>query len=523
MSRRTVCKLELLASDCHYNANETEITITAEHQKVQICFHDPKTLLIKGNCPAELIVTQNAQGWGYDYAYKVDREQPLYILNLNRCNRKYIVQCLQGSISIQQNWEVETSSDCKLLVSPTSGGFLLALREMDTDRDIVPVELDYDVALASMRQNFEDFYSGFSHITDESDLKRLAIYVLWSSIVAPSGKLKREAMYMSKNYMTSVWSWDHCFNAVALGKAHAHLAMEQFLIMFDTQDEAGMMADFVCDEGAVYNFCKPPVHGMMLSIILQCHDYPKDVLQEIYIKLEKWTNFWLKYRMSGGLFEYHHGNDCGWDNSSVFAMGPLVKSPDAIAFLVLQAEMLSQLAAKLDNHDGRKYWERMSQELMEKLGLLYNENGFYALGEDNRRITCDSLLLYLPIVLGQRLPDYMQASLLQGLQRFETVFGYATEALGSNAYIPDGYWRGPIWAPSAMIISEGLHALGEAELAFSLMSKFVMLIKNGGFAENFDAISGAGLRDNSYTWTASVYLYFLEKLQTMKEADLNEV
>ena len=29
---------------------------------------------------------------------------------------------------------------------------------------------------------------------------------------------------------------------------------------------------------------------------------------------------------------------------------------------------------------------------------------------------------------------------------------------------------------------------------------------SSGFAENFDAVTGEGLRDRSYTWTASVFL-----------------
>ena len=30
--------------------------------------------------------------------------------------------------------------------------------------------------------------------------------------------------------------------------------------------------------------------------------------------------------------------------------------------------------------------------------------------------------------------------------------------------------------------------------------------RRSGFAENFDALTGAGLRDRAYTWTAAVYL-----------------
>jgi hypothetical protein len=34
------------------------------------------------------------------------------------------------------------------------------------------------------------------------------------------------------------------------------------------------------------------------------------------------------------------------------------------------------------------------------------------------------------------------------------------------------------------------------------------LCEKSGFAENFDAETGTGLRDRAYTWTASSYLIF---------------
>jgi len=69
-----------------------------------------------------------------------------------------------------------------------------------------------------------------------------------------------------------------------------------------------------------------------------------------------------------------------------------------------------------------------------------------------------------------------------------------------------------------MLIAEGLLALGEYKKATALMKNFIKLVEGGGFAENYDAITGTGLRDKSYTWTASMYLYFLDKLQTLKES-----
>ena len=57
-----------------------------------------------------------------------------------------------------------------------------------------------------------------------------------------------------------------------------------------------------------------------------------------------------------------------------------------------------------------------------------------------------------------------------------------------------------------MIIEAGLRAAGEIALADEVSDRFRRLCERSGFAENFDALTGEGLRDRAYTWTASVYL-----------------
>jgi hypothetical protein len=47
---------------------------------------------------------------------------------------------------------------------------------------------------------------------------------------------------------------------------------------------------------------------------------------------------------------------------------------------------------------------------------------------------------------------------------------------------------------------------GFPHLAGEISGRFRALCERSGFAENFDALTGAGLRDRAYTWTASAYL-----------------
>src|SRR5208282_1362720 len=117
-----------------------------------------------------------------------------------------------------------------------------------------------------------------------------------------------------------------------------------------------------------------------------------------------------------------------------------------------------------------------------------------------------SLLLLLPLVLGQRLGETRCQQLVARLERdFLTRHGPATEMPQSPLYQSDGYWRGPIWAPSTYLMVDALRSAGQQQLARRIAGSFCdMVAKAGGHYENYDALTGKGLRDQGYTWTASV-------------------
>jgi glycogen debranching enzyme len=112
----------------------------------------------------------------------------------------------------------------------------------------------------------------------------------------------------------------------------------------------------------------------------------------------------------------------------------------------------------------------------------------------------------MPIVLGERLPRDVSDVLAERITSHLTPYGLATEHPDSPYYESDGYWRGPIWAPSTVLIEDGLRRAGHIDLADEISRRFRALCEEFGFAENFDALTGVGLRDRAYTWTASCYL-----------------
>jgi hypothetical protein len=55
------------------------------------------------------------------------------------------------------------------------------------------------------------------------------------------------------------------------------------------------------------------------------------------------------------------------------------------------------------------------------------------------------------------------------------------------------------------MIVDGLESPGEIEFARQLKLRYCGMAARSGFAENYHAASGAGLRDGSYTRSASVF------------------
>lgn len=344
----------------------------------------------------------------------------------------------------------------------------------------------------------------------------MALYVNWSCIVSPRDNMTRNGMLMSKNWMHSVWSWDNCFNALAIGETDPKLAWEQIQLMFDRQYPTGAFPDALTDHDNVWTFNKPPIYGIILQKLMDMKTITPAMIPDIYDHISRFTNFWFTYRdmNKNGIPEYFHGNDSGWDNATVFDAGFPAESADLSSFLVLQMDFLSNLATKLGKTKEAEAWKQKSDKLLQlMLSNLWVNNRFVARNILNGKANenSQSLIAYIPIILGKKLPDGYSKMIISGLKNkgHLTQYGLATENPSSSLYASDSYWRGPVWAPSTYIIVEGLKQCGEYCLAHKIAEQFCDLCVKSGFAENFDALTGQPLRDPAYTWTSSVFLIFL--------------
>ncbi|WP_216587576.1 amylo-alpha-1,6-glucosidase [Streptomyces brasiliscabiei] len=428
--------------------------------------------------------------------------------------RRYRVTLLSGSLADTTGAQALGRSDRGVTVTgPADGHWEIAIEELDTARPPYAPPAPFDTVVAAARGAFADFADAVAPWRSAATpAAELAAYVVWSATVAAKGLLTRPGVLMSKHWMDKVWSWDHCFNALALAEGSPELAWHQYHLPFDHQDESGALPDSVTHSEVLHNFVKPPVHGWALGRLRRTMTTPVDraALTETYERLERWTGFWLTARRApcADLPHYQHGNDSGWDNATTFDPERVVVTADLAALLVLQLHELAVLAQELDRSEEARRWTRTAGEIQAALlDQLWTGDRFVARSAATGETWGSaSLLDLMPIVLGEHLPAEVGSALADRIEAHLTPHGLATELPTSPHYLADGYWRGPIWAPATVLVEDGLRRAGHRRLADDISARFRALCETHGFAENFDALTGTGLRDRAYTWTASSYL-----------------
>ncbi|MDF2680945.1 MAG: hypothetical protein K0R47_2135 [Brevibacillus sp.] len=494
------------------NATPTKVRLDGEEGFVEFCMPDPKVLRVRGEGAGLRLTLQNGP---YDYAIPAGDSN--WEVNSFAREVRFKLVPLAGTLAMDAPWE---GTKCGHVVAdffpdPESGKMEGAVEEYVTVCPQREYDCDFATAHNRVKGGYQTWLAQTLSVPEPyMEARELAAYITWSCVVEAEGYLPRPAMYMSKNWMTNVWSWDHCFNAMALIKDNPRLAWDQFLLFFDRQDGSGTLPDFMNDRHALWNCCKPPIHGWTLKWMRKRSDaIGEEQLREVYEPLARWTMWWFRHRDDDGdgIPQYNHGNDSGWDNSTAFHAGVPLESPDLCAYLIIQLDELADIAGSLGKPEEAIQWQAMADATLEKMmEHFWTGERFVARRSGSHDpVEADTLLMFMPILLGKRLPQGIRNRLINGLKeegRFLTNNGLATENVASPFYVSDGYWRGPIWAPSTMLLADGLLVSGEPAFAAELARRFCSMAAANGMAENFDAQSGRGLRDRAFTWTSSVFL-----------------
>ncbi|BBH69186.1 hypothetical protein ACTI_58710 [Actinoplanes sp. OR16] len=503
--------LRFVVADARVTVTPAVLSWQAAGGRIDLVYQSADTIRLRGDGLGIRVAAaaSTLTPFSGTYLYR-DPADGSFVFTSYETGRRYRLTVLTGS-PVARGLELLGSGD-RHVDLPGGPAWEIAIEEYAAARAPFSSPVPFAEVVSAARDAFDSFVDAVAPWRGgQTPAAELAAYVIWSATVSPGGFVTRPAVLMSKHWMDKVWSWDHCFNAIALAAGEPALAWDQFLLPFDHQDPAGALPDSVTHSEVLYNFVKPPIHGWAFGLLRRrLGPLPAGRLTEAYDRMAAQARFWLDHRRVPGdaLPYYQHGNDSGWDNATTFDAGRLLQTADLAAFLVLHLRELSVLAAELGlDHD----WETAAAELEKNLfARLWDGGRFVALRPGSPSSASSSLLALMPMVLGDTLPPEVRDHLVAGLREHLTDQGLATEPVASPHYVADGYWRGPIWAPSTVLIEDGLRRAGETALADEVSARFRALCERSGFAENFDAVTGRGLRDRAYTWTAACYLILAE-------------
>lgn len=507
--------------DIIYSQTPCSYTLKSGSDTVAFCFENTDILRIIGNSKA----------------FSISYKKPVELVPVNDHqfriminNNRMVLSLLKGRLTIQRedlgiikrfHNPVIPKKNINFLIQPDENGIF----EVALERYVIEYKShDYNTSfedIISIRKNeSENWVQAFRETNAKFDSSMYdAACMSWMSIIAPQGHHKREAMMISKTWMNGIWSWDHCFNAIAMMYYHPDEAWNNLMCVFDSQDESGALPDAVYVNDLQWGHLKQPIHGWTLGKMMEINPeyFDKDKLQDIYPKLEKWTNFWLEYRDDdkNGIVQINHGND-NFDHLPLYDMGFPVEDPHVNMMLAFQMKVLSDIAGKLGETEKSVSWLNKSESLMQLIikrswdgrKFLYKKSGTEEYIDESI-----SVLHYTLLMMGEDLPLKIRETLISGFKNsgLTSTYGILTESKNSPFFDEETYTRGCIWPPLNLFIIEGLWECGEKELARELASRFINTMENNGFAERFAAFTGNPLSDPSYTWTSSIYLILKEK------------
>lgn len=465
----------------------TELIFRTVYGEIRLCFASDKMLYIKGNGGLSLRLERDMQT--HEMMKKRGNAGAWEQVSHAMGTLLYVPH--KGTISMQADWDYDTLSTPRVradVLPDENGEFLLSVEESLYGAVLHEDYPDYAEALADVTKDWTEFCASFPALKGElAEMRERALWTEWSFLVSPSFRLKYPSIFMTGTAMASAWQMVQ--NAVAM---QDNIPLRNGLLMnlLDETGPLGQFPDSVDDFRAHTQGIKPPIQGWGLKWIMKRHDLKAEIpeadLRKLYKCYGAWADWFMKYRDDDhdGIPEHGHGDDTGFDDSSAFAADAEVEAPDLPAYLGILFEALGDLAQMLDKPEEAANWYRRSKDIIELLiRELWNGEMFICReARTHRTIISGSLLHYIPLVLGKRLPPDIIDKMTGNLMRegeFLTPYGLASEKLTSPQFRVAGMARGYALPPYHLFILTGMYDAGKISEAKEIALRYCLAQKNG--------------------------------------------
>jgi putative isomerase len=459
-----------------YTARPGLLTIQTETGQVQICFDGTQRLLFRSD-----------NGVGLRFWMRFEPYEQF----LDRCDGTvcaaypkigaFLFETLMGSQRHNGKWNVQKikPEDTELFWLPDNDENLSGYIQFDERTVERPDNIsDFNACVNEVSKDFDDWCRKYEPVPQRyAHIRLFAVYINWVCYLEPQNILKVPTFYFLRvGPLMRAMAWHQSYHAMILWQ-DLDLAVDLLYSMFTFQDEYGMLPDGASDKYVTMLAPKPAIQGFALSYILD--RVGLDALttahcKKLYEPFCKWAEYWMTFRDrdGDGLVAYVHGDESGWDDASIFMKGMPVMTPDVAAFLILLMESCSMLAERLGKTTEADIWMEHSKDMLDKMiESFWNGEKFVCIKEDTREVLdVESIALYQPIILGDRLPDGIAAKIAQKVSDSDTFFmpyGFASESRLSELYdvTYGSFMLGLILAPVQFMMTIGLYNAGHKDIA----------------------------------------------------------
>lgn len=178
--------------------------------------------------------------------------------------------------------------------------------------------------------------------------------------------------------------------------------------------------------------------------------------------------------------------------------------------LIRANEHLSQMAKALKEELPSDLTKRMklTKKALEELWDPYASQYFSRDFVTHDLLKTPSIATLMPLYAGSVSKERAEelVKLMENEHQFATPYPVPSVPISSIWFNRLRYWQGPTWVNTNWLIIDGLKRYGFKTQAASLQQRTLDLVKQSGFSEYFDPISGEALGAPNFSWTAALYI-----------------
>ena len=325
------------------------------------------------------------------------------------------------------------------------------------------------------------------------------------------------------------WLWDSCFTAIGIASYDAPRAAIELHALFRGQWANGMLPHMIFAEGHrdvgsrriwqshtfadaprdVDTSCitQPPVAAIAVRRVASAlpDTERRAFLEELVPKLVAYHEWLYRERdpRRRGLVTLIHPWECGLDTTPPWMRTMReMRGPWWVRWAV---RLRLARVARFFRRDTK--YAPAAERTSDDDGQYYSRN---AVTDELIRIS--TVATFLPLWGGVVPPERVNRlrDLLGDETRFWLAHPVPSVSAVSRAFDEDRYWKGPTWVNMNWAIVQGLHAVGDDDLATELRARTIAMVEATDCFEYFNARTGQGYGAPDFSWTAALILDLLE-------------